>query len=101
VDHTLNRNADTLQFTAVFAAMPPSVLGGMTTFRACYILEISSPLTRQTKSVFGSVAVAGIRVLAYIEWDRRSRFIVTAALSLGFGAVLVPSWFVSISSLVT
>lgn len=60
------------KFAAVFVAMPASVLGGMTTF------------------LFGSIAVAGVRILAYVEWSRRARFIVTASLSLGFAAIVVP-----------
>ncbi|KAL8290072.1 hypothetical protein RQP46_003011 [Phenoliferia psychrophenolica] len=63
------------KFAAVFVAMPASVLGGMTTF------------------LFGSVAVAGVRILAYVQWSRRSRFIATASLSLGFASVVVPGWF--------
>ncbi|ORY73114.1 Xanthine/uracil/vitamin C permease [Leucosporidium creatinivorum] len=63
------------KFGAVFVAMPASVLGGMTTF------------------LFGSVAVAGIRILAMVKWTRRTRFIATASLSLGFASVVQPDWF--------
>jgi hypothetical protein len=56
-------------------AMPASVLGGMTTF------------------LFGSVAVAGIRILAMVKWSRRTRFIATASLSPGFASVVQPEWF--------
>ncbi|KAL8283444.1 hypothetical protein RQP46_005854 [Phenoliferia psychrophenolica] len=63
------------KFGAIFVAMPASVLGGMTVF------------------LFGSVAVAGVRILAYVTWSRRARFIATASLSLGFAAVVVPGWF--------
>lgn len=45
------------KFVAIFVAMPTSVLGGFTTF------------------LFGSVAVAGLRILAYAQWNRRARFI--------------------------
>ncbi|KAK4698600.1 uric acid-xanthine permease, partial [Phenoliferia sp. Uapishka_3] len=63
------------KFGAIFVAMPVSVLGGMTTF------------------LFTSVAVAGIRILAYAQWTRRARFIATCSLSLGFAAIVVPDWF--------
>jgi len=63
------------KFAAVFVAIPASVLGGMTTF------------------LFTAVAVSGIRILAICEFSRRNRFIMTCALSLGFGAILVPNWF--------
>ena len=63
------------KFAAVFVAIPSAVLGGMTTF------------------LFTSVAVSGIRILAICEFSRRNRFIMTCALSVGFGAILVPNWF--------
>lgn len=63
------------KFAAVFVALPPSVLGGFSTF------------------LFGSVAVSGIRVMAYAKWDRRARFIATCGLSLGLASLCVPSWF--------
>ncbi|EST06880.1 Xanthine/uracil/vitamin C permease [Kalmanozyma brasiliensis GHG001] len=63
------------KFSSLFVAMPSSVLGGFTTF------------------LFGSVAVAGIRIMAYAKWDRRARFIATAGMSLGLASLTVPSWF--------
>ena len=63
------------KFAAALTAIPASVLGGMTTF------------------LFASVAVSGARIIATIPFTRRTRFILTAALSLGFGAILVPNWF--------
>jgi uric acid-xanthine permease len=63
------------KFAAVFVAIPSSVLGGMTTF------------------LFTAVAVSGVRILATCEFSRRNRFIMTCALSLGIGAILVPDWF--------
>jgi uric acid-xanthine permease len=63
------------KFAAVFVAIPSSVLGGMTTF------------------LFTAVAVSGVRILATCEFSRRNRFIMTCALSLGVGAILVPDWF--------
>ncbi|KAI0556802.1 Xanthine/uracil/vitamin C permease [Gracilaria domingensis] len=61
----------------VFVAMPDAVLGGVTTF------------------LFASVAVSGLRILAGIKWDRRSRFILAASLGLGFGVEMVPDAFAS------
>lgn len=61
----------------VFVALPDAALGGMTTF------------------LFGSVAVSGVRILSGLAWDRRDRFILTIALSLGLGVVIVPSAFES------
>jgi uric acid-xanthine permease len=63
------------KFAAALVAIPASVLGGVTTF------------------LFASVAVSGIRIISTVPFTRRSRFILTAALSLGFGAILVPNWF--------
>ncbi|KAI8084293.1 permease family-domain-containing protein [Gilbertella persicaria] len=63
------------KISAVFLAIPSSVLGGMNAF------------------LFASVTVSGIRILSYLEWTRRDRFIVTCSLALGLGVTLVPSWF--------
>ncbi|KAK9489687.1 permease family-domain-containing protein [Lipomyces doorenjongii] len=56
-------------------AIPSSVLGGMTTFLFC------------------SVAVSGMRIVSTVLFTRRNRFILTASLSVGFGAILVSNWF--------
>lgn len=63
------------KFAAALVAIPSAVLGGMTTF------------------LFGAVTVSGIRIISTIPFTRRNRFILTAALSIGFGATLVPKWF--------
>lgn len=63
------------KFAAALVAIPASVLGGMTTF------------------LFSAVAVSGVRIISTVPFTRRNRFILTAALSLGFGATLVPNWF--------
>lgn len=63
------------KFAAALVAIPPAVLGGMTTF------------------LFSSVAVSGIRIISTVPFTRRTRFILTAAFALGFGATLVPEWF--------
>lgn len=56
-------------------AVPNPVLGGVTTF------------------LFASVAVSGLRVLSYIRFTRRDRFVLAAALSFGVGDLLVPEIF--------
>jgi NCS2 family nucleobase:cation symporter-2 len=63
------------KFAAALTAIPAAVLGGMTTF------------------LFASVAVSGLRIIATVPFTRRTRFILTAAMSLGVGAILVPNWF--------
>ena len=60
---------------AALVSIPGPILGGMTTF------------------LFTAVAVSGIRILAICEFSRRNRFIMTCALSVGVGAILVPNWF--------
>jgi xanthine/uracil permease len=55
--------------------MPPSVLGGMQVF------------------LYSTITVAGIRVLGLIAWTRRNRFILTAALGIGFIDIVQPTWF--------
>lgn len=63
------------KISGVFLAIPNPVLGGVTTF------------------LFASVAVSGVRVLSYIRFTRRDRFVLAAALSFGFGDLLVPGIF--------
>ncbi|KAL8710573.1 MAG: hypothetical protein Q9220_004797 [cf. Caloplaca sp. 1 TL-2023] len=63
------------KFAAALVSIPSPVLGGMTTF------------------LFSSVAISGIRIISTVPFTRRNRFILTAAMSLGFGATLVPNWF--------
>ncbi|KAI8149983.1 permease family-domain-containing protein [Fennellomyces sp. T-0311] len=61
--------------SAVFLAIPKTILGGMNAF------------------LFASVTVSGIRILAYLQWTRRDRFIATTSLALGLGVTLCPGWF--------
>ncbi|CAK5272522.1 unnamed protein product [Mycena citricolor] len=63
------------KISGAFLAIPNPVLGGVTTF------------------LFASVVVSGVRVLAYVRYTRRSRFILAAALSFGLGNLLVPGIF--------
>ncbi|KAJ4291799.1 hypothetical protein N0V90_009694 [Kalmusia sp. IMI 367209] len=51
------------------------LLGGMTTF------------------LFSAVCVSGIRIISTINFTRRNRFILTAGLTIGLGATMVPNWF--------
>jgi hypothetical protein len=55
--------------------VPNPVLGGVTTF------------------LFASVVISGIRVLSYISFTRRDRFVLAAAFSFGVGDLLVPGIF--------
>ncbi|KAK3942086.1 uric acid-xanthine permease [Diplogelasinospora grovesii] len=64
------------KFAASLVAIPSPVIGGMTTFLFC------------------AVAVSGIAIIARgVPFNRRNRFILTAALALGYGATLVPTYF--------
>ncbi|VDB91533.1 unnamed protein product [Peniophora sp. CBMAI 1063] len=63
------------KISGVFLAIPNSVLGGVTTF------------------LFASVVVSGVRVLSYLRFTRRDRFILAAAFSFGVGDLLVPDIF--------
>lgn len=63
------------KFAASLVAIPSAVLGGMTTF------------------LFAAVAVSGMRIVSTMPFTRRNRFILTAALALGYGATLRPTWF--------
>ncbi|KAG9247788.1 permease family-domain-containing protein, partial [Calycina marina] len=63
------------KFAAALTSIPSAVLGGMTTF------------------LFASVAASGLRIISTVPFTRRTRFILTASLAVGAGAILVPSWF--------
>ena len=58
----------------MFLSIPNPVLGGVTTF------------------LFASVVAAGIKVISYIKFTRKDRFVLAAAGALGFGNMLVPTW---------
>jgi uric acid-xanthine permease len=63
------------KFSAALVSIPSSVLGGMTTFLFC------------------AVAVSGMAIVNRVPFNRRTRFILTASLAVGYGATLVPTWF--------
>lgn len=63
------------KFAAALVSIPSAVLGGMTTFLFC------------------AVAVSGLAIINRVPFNRRTRFILTAALALGYGATLIPTWF--------
>ncbi|KIW15855.1 hypothetical protein PV08_05905 [Exophiala spinifera] len=63
------------KFSASLVAIPSPVLGGMTTFLFC------------------AVAVSGMAIVNRVPFNRRTRFILTAGLAVGYGATLVPTWF--------
>ncbi|KAF9000312.1 xanthine/uracil permease [Cyathus striatus] len=58
------------KLSGVFLSIPNPVLGGVTTF------------------LFASVTTSGIRVLASIDFTRRDRFVLAAALAFGIGNLL-------------
>eukprot|EP00961_Rhodomonas_salina_P259624 3507970-Rhodomonas_salina.1 len=62
------------KISAIIAAIPDCVLGGMTTF------------------LFVNIAISGLKILGPCIDDRRNRFIVAASLALGIGVALVPHW---------
>lgn len=67
------------KFAAAIVSIPSPVIGGMTTF------------------LFTAVAVSGVAIIARgVPFTRRNRFILTAGLSLGYGATLVPTYFSNI-----
>jgi xanthine/uracil permease len=64
------------KFAAALVAIPSAVLGGMTTF------------------LFSAVAVSGMAIITRgTDFNRRTRFILTTGLALGYGATLVPTYF--------
>ncbi|KAK2465885.1 hypothetical protein APHAL10511_001526 [Amanita phalloides] len=63
------------KLSGVFLAIPNPVIGGVTTF------------------LFASVSVSGARILSLTRFSRRERFVLGAALSVGFGDLLVPGIF--------
>jgi uric acid-xanthine permease len=46
-----------------------------------------------TTFLFCAVAVSGMAIVNRVPFNRRTRFILTASLALGYGATLVPDWF--------
>ncbi|PPQ94824.1 hypothetical protein CVT25_007461 [Psilocybe cyanescens] len=58
------------KLSGVLLAIPNPVLGGVTTF------------------LFANVAASGIRVISNVRFQRRERFILSAALAFGFGNLL-------------
>ncbi|ORX77545.1 uric acid-xanthine permease [Basidiobolus meristosporus CBS 931.73] len=63
------------KLASVFLAIPESVLGGMTTF------------------LFANVLVSDIRILSYLKWTRRDRFVAAASMTLGMGTTIKDDWF--------
>lgn len=62
------------KISGVFLSIPNPVLGGVTTF------------------LFASVVAAGVKILSYMKWTRKDRFILAAAGSIGFGNLMQPTW---------
>lgn len=81
------------KFAAALVAIPSPVLGGMTS--ECFNLVLEAILIL-IAFLFCAVAVAGMAIISRTPFNRRNRFILTASLSIGFGAILVPNWFSSV-----
>jgi xanthine/uracil permease len=47
---------------------------------------------RPPQFLFASVFASGVKVLSYIKWTRKERFILAASASFGLGNLLVPTW---------
>lgn len=63
------------KFAAAIVTIPKPVLGGMTSFLFC------------------SVAIAGVKIISTTPFTRRDRFLLTASVLPGMGAILLPNWF--------
>lgn len=61
--------------SGAFQSIPQPVLGGATTV------------------MFGSIAVAGVKIIASEDLDRRATIIIAVSLALGLGVVFVPELF--------
>lgn len=86
------------KFAAALVAIPSPVLGGMTTFLFTAGEAKSAPdyvgILMLTLSL---VAVSGIAIITKgVVFTRRSRFILTAGLAIGYGATLVSNYFSTI-----
>ncbi|KAJ9126824.1 hypothetical protein QFC24_001857 [Naganishia onofrii] len=62
------------KISGVFLSIPNPVLGGVTTF------------------LFASVVTSGIRILSYLKWGRKERFVLAASLTFGMGNMLAPGF---------
>lgn len=63
------------KFAGAIISIPKPVLGGVTSF------------------LFLAVVVSGMKIISTTELTRRDRFLLTASLVPGLGAILVPTWF--------
>jgi len=63
------------KFAAVWTALPAPVLGGAQVF------------------LYSTIVVAGLRVLAFLDWTRRERFILTCSFAIGLIDIVQPAWF--------
>lgn len=66
------------KIAATFATMPKAVFGGMQTY------------------LYGTIGVAGLKVLSTVRMTRRNRFILASGLGLGFAGAVAPDWFNSV-----
>lgn len=66
------------KIAATFATLPKAVFGGMQTY------------------LYGTIGVAGLKVLSTVNMTRRNRFILSSGLGLGFAGAVIPDWFNSV-----
>lgn len=66
------------KIAATFATLPKTVFGGMQVY------------------LYGTIGVAGLKVLSTVKMTRRNRFILGTGLGLGFAGAVVPDWFDSV-----
>lgn len=66
------------KIAATFATLPKTVFGGMQVY------------------LYGTIGVAGIKVLSTVKMTRRNRFILGAGLGFGFAGAVTPDWFNSV-----
>ncbi|KAK9387783.1 hypothetical protein V1515DRAFT_615341 [Lipomyces mesembrius] len=69
------------------------IMGIFSKFAVALVAIPSLVIVVMAPFLFCSVAVSGLRIVSTVPLTRRKRFIRTAALSISFGAILVPNWF--------
>lgn len=94
---TFSQNNGVIQMTGVasrhvglFIAGILVVLGFFPIIGSAFLLIPKSVLGGATLVLFGTIAVAGIRILATQEMDRRKVYIMAISFGLGLGVTLVP-----------
>lgn len=94
---TFSQNNGVIQMTGVasrhvglYVAAILVVLGFLPVIGSAFLLVPKPVLGGATLVLFGTIAVAGIRILATQEIDRRKAYIMAISFGLGLGVTLVP-----------